>query len=600
MDPIDFLMRHPPFDRLDRGGTRRLGESIEVAYAPRDTRILRRDGARSEFLYVVRKGAVRLERDGQLLQTIEEGECFGFPSLIGRAPPTVDAVAAEDTLLYQVPEAAFASLMEQKAFAEFFLADLNERLRRAASLQPNPVGGELTVPVGRLPVSPPLRIQPDATIGDAARRMRDAGVSSLLVEGEPLGILTDRDLRSRVLAEGLGPLTRVGDVATRPVRTIAVDATLFEVLVFMLEHRLHHAPVTLEGRIVGILTDTDLLRLQVKSPLYLLKHIERLAIPADLPRYAIELTAMVEALAWGGLHATQIAPVVSRVNDALVARLLRHVESELGPPPAPYAWIVFGSEGRMEQTLVGDQDNALVFDDGAVAGRAYFDTMASRVVELLLAASFPPCPGGFMATRWCQPKAWWVRRFRQWVELPEPQALVEALNFFDFRAVHGGLSLEALDDVLTAAGGEQRFLAHLARASLGLTPPLGAFRTIKQEEGGVDLKKGGIVPIVSLARFYALEAQSRARSTLARLTAAADAGTLSREGAATLDEAFRFLVGLRLREQLRALAARKAPSHHVQLEHLAPLERQHLKDVFQAVRELQSATASRYAIDRLA
>jgi CBS domain-containing protein len=205
-----------------------------------------------------------------------------------------------------------------------------------------------------------------------------------------------------------------------------------------------------------------------------------------------------------------------------------------------------------------------------------------------------------MATRWCQPRDWWVRRFRQWVDAPEPEALVEALNFFDFRVVHGDLALNALDDVLASAGGEQRFLAHLARASLGMTPPLGAFRTIRQDEGGVDLKKGGIMPIVSLARLYALEARSRARTTLARLAAAADAGTLSREGATTLDESFRFLVGLRLREQLRALSSRRAPSHHVQLEHLTPLERQHLKDVFRAVREIQSATASRYAIDRLA
>jgi len=212
MDPIEFLSRHPPFDRLDRSGTRRLSDSIEIAYAPRDTRVLRRDGPLSKFLYVVRKGAVRLEREGQLVQTIEEGECFGFPSLIGRAPPTVDAVAAADTLLYQVPEAAFAALMEQPAFAEFFLVDLNERLRRTAALRQGPVGGELTVAVGRLPVTPPLTVSPDTTIGEAARRMRDAGVSSLLVEGEPQGILTDRDLRSRVLAEGRGPATRVADV----------------------------------------------------------------------------------------------------------------------------------------------------------------------------------------------------------------------------------------------------------------------------------------------------------------------------------------------------------------------------------------------------
>jgi CBS domain-containing protein len=600
MTPIDFLRAHPPFDRLGPEALHDLESGLEIAFQPKDARILERGGPPNRVLYVVRKGSVRLERDGEVVQVLEEGECFGFPSLIGRTSPHADVVAAEDVLLYQVPGDAFDRLFARREFADFFVAGLGERLKRSAAVQALPIGKELATPIGRLPVSPPVHVRPDATVGDAARLMRDKGISSVLVEGEPLGILTDRDLRSRVLAEGRGPATPVGDVATRPVRTVSADATLFETLVFMLEQRVHHAPVEAGGSIVGVVTDTDVLRLYTKSPLYLLRNIDRVAAPADLHRYAAELAAMVETLVWGGLGAVQIGPIVSRLNDALVGRLARLAEAELGPPPVPYAWIVFGSEGRMEQTLLTDQDNAIVHGDGEPGAAAYFQALAEHVVRGLVAASFPPCPGGFMATNWRRPLAEWLQLFRGWIATPEPRALVEALNFFDFRAVHGTLALDPLEETIRQAGREQLFLAHFARASIGLRPPLGAFRQLRAEDGGVDLKKGGLAPIVSLARLHAIEAGSPARSTLDRLDAAAAGGTLSRPSAEILGEGFRFLLGLRLREQLRAIRAGEAPSNVVRLEHLSTVERQHLKGVFVAIRELQQATGMRYAVQRLA
>jgi len=600
MEPLEFIRRLPPFDKLGSEALKDLASGLDVSYQPKDTRILQRGGPPNRVLYVIRKGIVRLERDGNVIQVLEEGECFGFPSLIGRAAPHVDVVAAEDALLYQIPGDTFDRLMANRDFAEFFLVDLSERLRRAADLRQMPIGNELGTPVGRLRPRAPVRVPAGITVGEAARTMRDRRISSLIVDGDPPGIITDRDLRSRVLAEGKGPDTPVADVATRPVRTISSEATLFQTLVFMLEHHVHHVPLESEGAITGMVTDTDLLRLYIKSPLYLLGNIERMSTTDDLARYASELAGMVETMLWGGLNAAEIGPVVSRLNDALVVRLLQLAEAEMGPAPAPYAWIVFGSEGRMEQTLLTDQDNALIVADGAGEHEAYFADLASRVVRGLIAAAFPPCAGGFMATNWRRPLASWVQLFRGWIDTPEPRALIEALNFFDFRPVHGTLPLGVLDEQLLRAGRQPLFMAQLARASLGLTPPLGAFRHIKAEEEGVDLKKGGLAPIVSLARLYALEAGSQARGTLDRVDAAVKAGTLSQDGGRTLAEGFRFLLGLRLREQLRARRAGEAVTNSVRLEHLTPVDRQHLKDVFVAIRELQNATALRHAVARLA
>jgi len=600
MDPLEFLTAHPPFDRLHAGMRRELESGLEITYHPKDSRILTRGGPPNRHLFVIRKGTVRLERDGDVVQVLEDGDCFGFPSLIGKTSPHVDVVAAEDTLLYQVPGEVFDRLMTVPAFAQFFLDGLSERLRQTSASRPLPLGRELGTTVGTLPVATPVTVTPETTVGAAALLMREKRISSVIVESQPPGILTDRDLRSRVLAEGRGPSTRVSEVATTPMQTISADATLFETLVFMLEHHVHHAPLVRDGRIVGLVTDTDLLRLYMKTPIYLLRNIERVQLPDDCARYDTELAAMVETMIWGGLSAAQAGPVVSRLNDALVARFLRIAEGEIGPPPVPYAWIVFGSEGRMEQTLLTDQDNAIVYADDEGDHEAYFRELAERTVRALVTAAFPPCPGGFMATNWRKPLRSWVALFREWIEKPEPRALIEALNFFDFRAVHGGLELGALEDLLRRAGREQIFMAHFARASIGLQPPLGAFRHIKETEAGVDVKKGGLAPIVSLARLYALEAGCTSRSTLERIEGAVHAGTLSREGADTLAEGFRFLLGLRLREQLRALRNGGEVSNHIRLEHLEPVERQHLKDIFVAIREHQHAAGLRYAVQRLA
>jgi CBS domain-containing protein len=604
MDPLDFLRLHPPFDRLGPGELARLGESLEIAYAPRGARLLSRGGEPARFLSVVRKGVVHLERDGEVLRALEEGDCFGFPSLLGRASPHADVVAAEDALLYQIPEATYGKLLESSpGFAQFFLQDLAGRLRQAAGT-PLPLGRELTAPVGRLQLSPPVTIDPGASVGEAARRMRDARVSSLLVvapEGaEPPGILTDRDLRSRVLALGKGPETPVGEAATRPAATLSAGASLFEALLFFLENGVHHAPIEEGGRIVGMLTDTDLLRLEGRSPLAVLRAIDRLAGPSGLSSYGREIAGTVEAQVASGVEAAEVGRIVSRLNDALVRRLLRLAEEELGPPPAPYAWIVLGSEGRMEQALLTDQDNALVFGDGGDdRAAAYFEALAERVVGGLLAAGFPPCPGGYMATRWHRPLPAWVELFRGYVERADPESRLAAVTFFDFRAVAEGLGLAPLDEELRRAGREAGFLTLLARDALVFTPPLGLLHQVREEEGGVDLKKGGIAPIVGLARLYALAAGSLARPTLERLAAAGRAGTLSAEGAGTLAEAFRFFLRLRLAAQLRALRAGEAPGNRVRLGDLTPLERVHLKEVFLALREIQEATALRFATQRL-
>jgi CBS domain-containing protein len=476
------------------------------------------------------------------------------------------------------------------------ISQLGPALETNQGLEASRIREELTIPLGALASKPLVAVGPDVPVAEAARAMRDAHASAALVTAEPPGIVTHRDLGDRVLAAGLEPHTPVGAVMSRPLELFPDSMPVFEALGRVLELRVHHLPVTRGGQVVAILRDTDLLRHRLPSPLPLLSRIEDLRRLADVPDdYSREVASIAETLFEGGLGIAQIGHVVAALNDALVRRLLALAEHELGPPPCPYAWIVLGSEGRQEQVLLSDQDNALVYLEDVHDAGVYFHSLAKRVVGGLIRAGFPRCPGGYMATSWCKSLAEWEALFGQWVEVPEPQALLEAQIFLDFRTVHGrGLTLEPLDRILASGGRRGLFLHNFARAALRFRPALGPMGRIRTSGGWIDLKAGGIAPIVMLARLYGLAGGAAARPTLERLRAAADAAVLSRAGAEILSESFRFLSRLRLQEQLRGLRRGEGPSNRVRQETLSPLEGRRLSESLRAVRKQQDAATLRF------
>ncbi|MBK6734233.1 MAG: cyclic nucleotide-binding/CBS domain-containing protein [bacterium] len=596
---LDFLREQHPFTLLTEAERERVDATASARTFADGARILEQDGTRSDCLYLLVDGQVRLVRDGEELQVLEEGDCFGYPSMINRAAPAFDVVAAGEVQVHCVPEAVFRELLGNAAFAEFFLHSLGERLQRVTGASVTALGGELTTELGDLELRAVVQVPPGATVAEAARAMRDARDDFALVAGTPPGIVTDHDFQVKVLAEGLGPDTPVARVMTRPLKTLPSDTPVHGALLYMLEERIHHLPVLREGHIIGVLTATDLLRHQTTNPLYLMRRVEHLDRDTTLATYSRDAAAMVERLFRGGLKVGQIGRVFASLNDALIRRLCRLAEVDLGPPPCPYAWLVFGSEGRMEQALLTDQDNALVYARDDTGAPEYFARLAARVVGDLVTAGFPPCPGGCMATNWNKPLAAWEETIRGWIDEPTPDNLMVSSIFFDYRAVAGTLDVAALDDRITAAAGNQLFMAHLARVSLRFKPPLGLFQQIQATDDKVDLKKRSIAPIVAAARVYGLEAGTRARPTRERLEAAIEAGVVSRDLGQTLIETYRFLLQLRLREQLAAVAGGGAPDNDVNLKALSSLQRRHLKDAFGVIREMQGAVARRYRTSAL-
>lgn len=606
----DFLAQHAPFDALDAGVLNTLPRQLSVRYARRGSVVLAA-GRENHEMFVLRSGALEIrDADGALVERCEPGNCFGMSSLVRGQPLRYEVTALEDSLLLVLPQGVFNKLRRTQPGFEHFVSRSADRMRVAvAQLQASERGSTfLQTALTDLVQRAPVVVAEEASVREAAQVMAHERVSSLLVlRGEELvGIVTDRDLRNRVLADGRSADERVARIMTPEPVTAQAGAFAFEALLEMVRRNIHHLPVLEGGRVVGLVSSTDLLRLQTANPLYLVGEIQKQTTLAGLERVSRRLPGVVQVLVREDATADAIGRTVTAVGDALERRLLELAEAELGPPPVPYCWLVLGSQARLEQGLHSDQDNALLLaDDARPEHDAYFAALARRVTGGLDACGYAYCPGEVMATnpRWRGPRAQWRRLFEGWVRRPEPEALLYSSIFFDLRALHGDASLleELQAKVLAGTRGNQTFLAHLSRAALEHRPPLGFFRKFVLQRGGehadtFDLKHGGVVPIVDLGRVYALAAGLRAVNTQARLAGAAQAGVLSAEGAADLRDALEFIAYVRLRHQGRQVAAGQEPNNFVSPTELSAFEKRHLRDAFSIVKTMQAALAQRYTV----
>jgi CBS domain-containing protein len=594
-DPVAFLRSVPPFDALPDAAFDGAARAVEVVYHAAGEQLVRAGGAPFAHLYVVRKGAVRLERDGRTLQLVEEGECFGFTSLLtGEA--SIDVVVEDDLVALRLPGEVFRSLLGDARFARQFTIGLGARLRQSLEDMPAPAFAlDLRREVAELASGPPVWVEPGTPVRDAARVMRERRISSVLVRGTPPAIVTDRDLRDRVLAAGLGPDLPVDAVASRPLRAIAAAAPVYEAWLFLLDAGVHHLPVERDGAITGVVTSGDLLKGVAQTPIAVLRSVERLAGRDAISGYGAKVTEMVAALLAAGLDAPAIAGLVARLDDALVRRVLRWAEADLGPAPAPWAWLAFGSEGRMEQTLVTDQDNGLVYADAGAADRPWFAALAERVNADLEAAGFPSCRGDHVARHAHGTVSEWTARFARSIDTPDAH---DAALLLDVRPVAGGLDVAVLEDAPRRGAADVRFLRALARDAIAFAPPPSLALRLRGAGSTVDLKWQGISPVVFLARCYGVEVSASDRGTLGRLEAAVRAGLMDADLFTAVSGAYRFLLGLRLRVQLGRLAGGAPPTNEVTLSELSSIDRARLKDAFRAIRAWQDKAAYHWQVER--
>jgi CBS domain-containing protein len=605
-----FLATHPPFDGLPQDALQQTAATVEIAYFPRGASILRQSGEPTRYLHVIVKGVVELRQAddrgaSELVETLAEGETFGQLSLLSRAPHLWDVVAREDVLAYLIPAEQVERLRHHPGFEALLASRSGDRLRRALTARRELAPLDLfSVRAGGLVDRPLVTCAPGETVTEAARRMRDQQVSSLVVQTRPPGLVTASDLRDRVLAAGRSGDTPVEAVMTAPLHTMPAEASLGEVLLAMVDHGIHHLPLISEGRLVGMVTDTDLLRHESRHPLFVRRQLDKAAGPEDLAAYAGEVTAAAVRLIGAGSPVGDVTRFLASTHDALYVRAACDGEAVLGPPPCPYALLILGSGARAESTLRTDQDHALVLADDPPAGSGeWFAALAEHLAATLERCGLPRCPGDVMATNPARrvPCRAWQDQFGRWIQEPEEQALLEAAVFFDFRQLHGDLDAEAaLRPVIRTAAGNRRFLGRLARAALRRRPPLGFLRHLRGDhQGRIDLKAHGTAPIVDLARLLALEAGCVEIATVARLRTATERRTVGRT-VADLATAFEYLQEVRLRHQASQLQAAAAPDNLVPLADLGALERRWLKDAFHLLSTCQEGVRIAFQADLIA
>ncbi|HYJ26569.1 MAG TPA: DUF294 nucleotidyltransferase-like domain-containing protein [Nocardioides sp.] len=601
----DFLAGHAPFDRLPGSELAALPRRCTIRYARRGSVVLD-VGDRGDGLYVVRSGAVEVrDETAELVDRVGTGETFGMSSLLEHRPTRYRCTAVEDTLLLVLESAAFDELSQAHPdFATFFAATHHARLSRAIGNLQRATSGStaLGTRVGDLVTREPVTTTPAASVRDAAAAMSVAGVSCVLVVEHLalVGIVTDRDLRNRVLAADLPTVSPVRSVMTPDPVTLSADALAFEALLEMVSRDIHHLPVVDEtGRPVGLVTTTDLVRLENANPVYLAAAIGGQTTLAGVVAEAPGIHAVLGQLVERDVSAADVSRVATALGDAVRRRVVALVEEDLGAPPVPYSWVVLGSAAREEEGFTADQDHAIVLGaEPGEAGDAWFAALAERVTTALEQCGWPRCPGDVMATNpaWRLTVPQWRARFAGWSREPQPEAVLHSAVFHDMRHLAGDRGLTEQVHLASVATASPRLLGHLSRQALSMRPPLGFFRGLVLERHGehrdtLDIKRP-IAAVVQLARIHALRSGSPALSTRRRLAAAAAAGTIDDDTATELTDALELMSYLRLHHQAAQARAGRTPDNNLRPADLTQRQRRHLRDAFEIVRSAQQRLSS--------
>ncbi len=607
---LGFLNQHEPFASLPEETLRGLPARMGITYVRRGDVVVNY-GEVNDTLYIIRSGAIDIvSEENLLLDRREAGLNFGYSTLVGEPESRYMMQAVEDSVLLMLPRDAFAMLIGAHPDLDRFFQTASRRVKAAADeVREGGSADVLRTPVREVIAGRTL-ISRDAgvSITQAAQAMVAEEVTCLVLTGgaEP-GILTDRDLRTRVVATQLDTNLPVREVMTSPVRTISADALIFEAMLTMGELGIHHLPVEGPDGVVGVLTSSDIMRQLQTDPIYLAADVERSALE-DLEGAYRDAANVAVRFFERGASAQETQKLLTSIADAIARRLGALAVDKLGPPPVPFAFVAVGSQARGEMGPASDQDNAIVLSDDydEAAHGAYFAELAEFVCQGLGGAGQALCPGDMMASKpeWRMTESQWNQTFHGWVTAPDPNALLHAQVFFDFRPIFGfgdswrEMAERVHDNALASAQGSRRLHTHLAALATFREPPIGFFRGLVVERSGdyastLDIKRGGTAAVVQMARLYAITSGVREVDTISRLKASAG-GAISAKGAADMLDAYEYLSNLAMRHQAHQVRAGEAPNYHIDPKQLAARDQGALRDAFGVIKSLQNALSNKY------
>lgn len=612
----NFIAQYPPFDSLPEEKLAYVASHTEISYFRENTPIIK-FGDHIQDLYMVRSGVVEIyRRRGELYNRLDEGDIFGQMGLLMNGKVRLPATAIADSLIYCIPEAVFHELYESEdSFADFVEIENNARLRQALSDNKN--ANDLTTSkVKTLITREAFTLDKAQTIQSAAKLMADENISALLItdesihideenETQVIGIITDRDLCTRVLAEGLDPTTNVAQVMSQELITLDHNAYVYEAMLAMLRCNVHHLPILKNKQPIGIIEVGDIIRYESQNSLLLVNQIFQQQTIEDLVTISEQVKDCFVRLVNEDANSHMIGSAMSVIGRSFKQRIIEMAEEQYGEPPIPYCFLALGSMARDEQLIVTDQDNAIILDnsyDANVHGE-YFEKLSEFVCQGLARCGYHLCTGDIMATNpmWRMTRTEWEECFADWIDNPNPKALLNSSIFFDLDGVYGRVKwAESLNGfIVRRARRNNKFLACLARNAINRTPPLGFFKSFVMEKDGqhnnsINLKRRGTAPLADLIRVHALAVGSRAQNSFERLDDIIEAGILPKGRAEDLQDAMEYISMVRIRHQAIDVENEIEPDNNIEPDNMSDFERRNLKDAFQILSNAQNFLKYRY------
>ncbi|MFZ4861415.1 DUF294 nucleotidyltransferase-like domain-containing protein [Sphingobacterium sp. Mn56C] len=623
----ELLRKTKPFDLLPESVLQSLTDVlIQVTY-PRDTLAYRQGVTELQGVDIIAKGEYETfffdtSENRRSVEIHQEGYCFGGISvLLNRTKALKSVMAKKGTVIYKLPSKDFIELCNSyEDFFHYYTMDFGTRMldeefshfvKTPASFEQSYIAAEqlYSRKIDGIVYKDIVSCPAETPIFEAAQHMAAQKVSCLFVTDDSgiIGYATDITLRDNVIAKQVDPKAAIRLVMDNPIVSISHQAYLYEAVLMMFRTKTRYLLVEKDGKYVGFLSRNRLLAEQAQSPLVFIQSVKLAESIGELQQKWKYVPDIINQLLGRGVHGKIANQVITTIADTIAVKVIEKVIRELGPPPAKFVFMVTGSEGRKEQTLKTDQDNAIIYEDKANEQRelvrAYFLKFATQVSDQLNAIGIVYCTGGYMASNpnWTHSLSHWKRNYKNWIDETVPENAIKFSTFFDCRMLYGDAAIihelkAFLQQELQKPN--ERFFAFIAKNALQYEPPLTFFNTIKTQTIGkteVFNIKNAMTPIVDLVRAYALKNTIFEENTGERLRKLMELAVFTEAQYEELYQSYYYLMALRLKSQANQIIGEKVePDNMIRIDSLTKIEKATLKEIFKTIHNFQLGIKQRF------
>ncbi len=623
---LEFLQKYPPFNQMELVHLGFLVENCQLRFYAEGENIVSPEDGPVEFFYIVKQGSVKGERrkgqDASQETTFEisTGECFPIAALLGERATRTSYLADTDTFCLLLDKASFVKLFEKcDVFRDFSVRGISSLLDQANQQVQNraaeTLGSQYSMEtlLADLSMRQPITCLGDLPLHKAVNLMHEQQTGSVVITDEgqrPQGIFTLRDLR-RVIADANADLRQpISELMTLNPFHLPPQASAFDAALAMTERHIAHVCLVEGGRLVGVISERDLFSLQRVDLVHLARAVRNAASVEKLVQLRDDIRSLVDRMIAHGASPEQVTRLITLLNDHTVARVVELCIEQHGDPGVEFTWLVFGSEGRKEQTLYTDQDNGILFEassqEEANAIRQKLLPLAREVNVALDDCGFTLCRGNIMAgnAELCLSRQEWSRRFSKIIREATPENLLYSTIFFDLRAILGPVEgCEVLRrELISMIRGNDMFQRMMAQSALQNKPPLGGlFRNFALDKKGLekdtlDLKIKGLAPFVDGVRVLALSHGIESSNTLERIRQLVSKGVIERLDGDAYAEAYHFIQLIRMQNHQQQARNELAYSNRIYPDELNHLDRRILRESFRQAQRLQASLTFRYQL----